>query len=135
MPPGQWKKSPPDLVERFAGALPAHSGVERHTMFGCPCAFTNGHMFCGLFQDRALVRLGAGAAAELIAAGRAEPFVPVQGRAMKEYVLIPASDSGDSVAVAEWLRRGLEFGLSLAPKAARTSAKKAARRTPRSRAA
>ena len=70
MPPGQWKKSPPDLVERFAGALPAHSGVERHTMFGCPCAFTNGHMFCGLFQDRALVRLGAGAAAELIATGR-----------------------------------------------------------------
>lgn len=135
MPPGQWKKSPPDLVERFAGALPAHPGVERRAMFGCPCAFVNGNMFCGLFQDRALVRVGAGAAAELISAGQAEPFVPVEGRAMKEYVLIPATDSRVADELARWLRRGLDFGLSLAPKVARTSARKAPGRATRPRGA
>jgi len=122
MPPGQWKKSPPELVERFAQALPKHAGVARRTMFGCPCAFVDGNMFGGLFQDRVLVRLGAGVASELVAAGRADPFVPVAGRAMREYVLLPEADAGRADTLAAWLLRGLEFGLTVAPKGPRRAA-------------
>jgi len=45
------KKSPPELVERFAAALPAHPDLVRKPMFGYPAAFVHGNMVCGLFQD------------------------------------------------------------------------------------
>ena len=51
MPPTSWKKSPVELVERFATALPEHPAVVRKPMFGYPAAFANGNMVCGLFQD------------------------------------------------------------------------------------
>ena len=58
MPAASWKKSPADLVERFAAALPDHPALVRKPMFGYPAAFANGNMVCGLFQDSVVARLG-----------------------------------------------------------------------------
>ena len=118
MPPLDWKKSPPELVARFDAALPEHPGIVKKPMFGYSCGFVAGNMFCGLFQDRVLVRIGRTAAGELVAAGRAEPFVPAPGRAMREYVLVPAADANDQDKLAKWLVQALNYGLSVPPKAA-----------------
>src|SRR6202008_5125672 len=74
MPPTSWQKSPVELVERFAAALPQHPAVVRKPMFGYPAAFANGNMVCGLFQDSVVVRLGKEGAASVVAAGRAQQF-------------------------------------------------------------
>lgn len=119
MPSGRWKKSPPELVERFDASLPSHEGVERRQMFGYPAAFVNGNLFCGLFQDRVVARLGAPEAAKLAAEKKAESFAPMPGRTMKEYVLVPPEDARTVARLKPWLVKALAFGLTVKPKAKR----------------
>ena len=131
MPPTSWKKSPVELVERFATALPEHPAVVRRPMFGYPAAFANGNMVCGLFQDSVVVRLGKEGAASAIADGRARQFTPMPGRTMTGYVLVPTAEASDTRALAVWLQQALDFTLTLPKKAAKPSAKKASKATPR----
>jgi TfoX/Sxy family transcriptional regulator of competence genes len=52
-----WKKSPPELVQRFE-KVAASLGTERRKMFGYPASFVHGNMFAGLHEDRFVLRLG-----------------------------------------------------------------------------
>lgn len=99
-------------------------------MFGYPAAFVHGNMVCGLFQDSVVARLGKEGAAEAVAAGGATQFAPMPGRAMTGYVLVPAADVGEPKALSAWLRRALDFTLTLPAKAPKVSAPKAARAKP-----
>ena len=130
MPPGAWKRSPPELVERFGAALPAHPALVRKPMFGYAAAFANGHMVCGLFQDSVVVRLGKEGAAEAVAAGAARPFEPMPGRSMTGYVLVPEPAARDPRTLAPWLERALAFTLTLPPKPAVPRSVREARATP-----
>src|SRR5438128_9549795 len=108
-------KSPPWLVQLF-DALQPDVGGERKQMFGYPCAFANGHLFTGLFQDTLFVRLGEADRATLLASRGARSFSPMEGRPMKEYVVLPGTMLEDEEAVKRWMRRGLGFAESLPPK-------------------
>lgn len=119
-----WKKSPPELIERFGAGLPAHAGLVRKPMFGYPAVFVNGNMVCGLFQDSVVVRLGKEGAAQAVASGRAQAFAPMPGRSMTGYVLVPRADAEDAQALAAWLRQALDFALTLPVKAAQSPATK-----------
>lgn len=123
MPPPSWKKSPAELVERFAAALPDHPDIVRKPMFGYPAAFANGNMVCGLFQDSVVVRLGKEGAALAVADGKAQPFAPMPGRTMTGYVLVPTAEAHDTKALAAWLQRALDFTLTLPKKAAKPRSK------------
>src|SRR3954464_6274672 len=100
MPRTSWKKSPAELVERFAAAVPNHPDIVRKPMFGYPAAFANGNMVCGLFQDSVVVRLGKEGAASAVAKGRAQQFAPMPGRSMTGYVLVPTAEAQDAKALA-----------------------------------
>jgi len=116
MPGTSWKKSPAELAERFARALPDHPAVVRRPMFGYPAAFAHGNMVCGLFQDSVVVRLGKEGASAAVAEGRAKQFAPMPGRAMTGYVLVPKAEAKDPKALAAWLKRALDFTLTLPKK-------------------
>lgn len=128
MPQASWKKSPPELIERFAAALPAHPDLLRKPMFGYPAAFAHGHMVCGLFQDSVVVRLGKDGAAQAVAAGRARQFIPRPGRVMTGYVVVPPAEAQDAQALAAWLQQALDFTLTLPKKPPRRPARKTARK-------
>ena len=91
-------------------------------MFGYPAAFVNGNMICGLFQDSVIVRLGKEGAAAATSGGQAKPFVPLPGRTMTGYVVVPDSDVQDNAALAAWLHRALEYTLTLPKKPAKATA-------------
>lgn len=110
-------KSPPELVAAFAAGVPMAPGVVQKAMFGCPCAFVNGNMFTGLFEQEWLVRLSEADRAELTALG-GRPFAPM-GRAMREYLLLPPSVRQDPSQLADWLGRSLAFAAAIPPKAAK----------------
>ena len=96
-------------------------------MFGYPCAFENGQMFAGLFGDGLFVRLGEAGRAELLAIEGAAPFSPMEGRPMKEYVVLPPAMLEDEEAVKGWMSRGLAYARTLPgkkPKAKARGAKK-----------
>jgi len=119
-----WKKSPPELVERFSAALPAHPDLVRKPMFGFPAAFVHGNMVCGLFQDFVVVRLGKEGAAEAIESGEAAQFAPMPGRVMTGYVLVPAADVEKPGVLSAWLQRALDFTLTMPGKPQKASAAK-----------
>lgn len=123
-----WRKSPEQLVEAFSEALPDDPRVERRKMFGYPCAFVNGNMFCGLHQENLVVRLPEEARNTLVEKDGAHIFAPFPGRIMKEYVSMPDALIADTGRLRSWLMRSLEYTAALPAKGARkgTAAKKAA---------
>ncbi|HYC65735.1 MAG TPA: TfoX/Sxy family protein [Reyranellaceae bacterium] len=105
---GKWKKAPPDLIARFDAAIAKHDGVVRKQMFGYPCAFLNGNMLTGLFQNQMMVRLSEQDRAKASLQAAAVPFAP-GGRPMREYVVLPAEIVEDPRKLGGWLKRAIAY--------------------------
>lgn len=99
---------------------------DRRKMFGYPCSFERGQLFCGLFADGLFVRLGDAERAELLAAPGARQFEPMPGRPMREYAVLPARMLEDEAAVERWMRRAQEFAQGLPEKKKAGGVRKAA---------
>jgi TfoX/Sxy family transcriptional regulator of competence genes len=110
-----WRKSSPELIARFAAALPDDPACERRTMFGYPAAFVNGNMFTSLHQERMIVRLDADDRAALQRAG-GQPFAPTPGRVMREYLALPDQVLADARRLRRWVGKAFAFAGSLPPK-------------------
>ena len=110
-------KPDPDLLQRMEGLLAALPARKR-LMFGTAAWFadSNAQMFAGVWGDRVNVRVGKDAVSELVDSGGADPFEPMPGRPMKEYVLLDAASVSDDAGLRSWIERGLEFAESLPPK-------------------
>jgi TfoX/Sxy family transcriptional regulator of competence genes len=126
-----WEKSSPQLIERFDAALPDDPRVQRRQMFGFPCAFVQGQMFCGLFQQELHVRLGEAQRAKALALPGAKVFEPMAGRPMREYVSLPQAVIGKPAELKAWLGQGLEYVAAMPLK--RKAAAKAAKKSPQRR--
>jgi hypothetical protein len=84
--------------------------VTRGTMFGCTGLRTGRKFFAVWWEEQLVVKLPAGRRDELAAAGQAEPFEPMPGRAMNGWVLVrPDADWPGLVSEA---RAHVEAGLS-----------------------
>ena len=103
---GTWKKAPPELITLFDAAIAARPAVERRQMFGYPCAFLNGDMLTGLFEDRMTFRLSEADRAKAAREIGAEPFAP-GGRPMREYVVLPRDIVADMRKLGPWLERAI----------------------------
>jgi len=125
---------PPEaaLVALF-GKLLVSSGGEGRKMFGCPCGFLGGNMFMGLFEDRLFLRLSEHDRVDLLAEEGAEPFDPMGGRPMREYVVVPAGwlEGDDDDKLFVWVRKAASLGRALPPKTKRKPGKKPAAKSRR----
>ena len=90
----KWIKPDQALIGLYEEIASQLAGIEKSKMFGCPCAFVNGNMFFGVFQDQLFLRMGEKEKQELNATFPVEPFSPM-GRMMKGYVLIPLALRSD----------------------------------------
>lgn len=119
----KWKSVPEANRQAFDAALPEEPDIERRSMFGCPAAFVNGNLFAGAHQNRINLRLDEPTRAACLADGF-DPFEPMEGKPMREYVCPPEARSADVQFLMPWLRKAYEYGRGLPPKPAK---KKAAR--------
>jgi TfoX/Sxy family transcriptional regulator of competence genes len=103
---GSLRKAPPELIALFDAAIAARPGVERRQMFGYPCAFLNGNMLAGLFEDQMMVRLSEADRARAASEIGAEPFAP-GGRPMREYVVLPKAIVADKGKLGPWIERAI----------------------------
>ena|ERR1700686_175184 len=122
--PVQWRKSPQDLIDLFAGVIPGPPAVQRK-MFGYPAGFINGNMFMGLFQDDMILRLSESLREEFLKVDGAKIFEPMPGRPMREYVAVPPRVMANQKELASWVSRALEYGASLKPKSRTSKPRKA----------
>lgn len=103
-------------LEAFARAVDGVVGIEHRTMFGYPSVFLNGNMLACVFQDRIMVRLSESDRAAAISTAGGKPFEPSPGRAMKEYVELPARVADDPAQLNGWVRRGRGYVQTLPKK-------------------
>jgi len=103
-------------VKAFHDATSELAGAEPRTMFGYPSVFLNGNMLACIFQDRIMVRLSEPDRVEAAKIG-GKPFEPSPGRAMKEYVELPAKVVGSPAQLRSWVERGRSFVATLPKKA------------------
>jgi TfoX/Sxy family transcriptional regulator of competence genes len=124
-----WKKAPAGLIETFEAVRPGPPAVHKY-MFGYPCCFVNGNMFMGLHEDHMVLRLGDDERARLLAMEGAQPFEPMPGRPMKEYVVLPAALLADRTALREWVGTAMAHAAALPPKGKVATGKAAAKIRP-----
>jgi len=117
MQPGTMPRPTAEDLAAFDALLPDHPEVTRRPMFGNAAGFARGQMFLCLFGSAIAVRLDEAGRTELLTHAGAEPFVPIEGRAMKEYVVLPPAWPDDLCAV--WVDRSLAYALSLPAKPAK----------------
>ncbi|MCX6371852.1 MAG: TfoX/Sxy family protein [Actinobacteria bacterium] len=122
----KWRKPQEDLIRLLHDAIPeGQAPVESKPMFGGPCYWTGGNMFAAVHQESLFVRLGEKDRADLLAQPGAHLFEPMEGRPMREYVVVPAGMLADREALRGWMAKGLAYAASLPPKEKKPLKKKA----------
>lgn len=92
----------------------------KRKMFGCPCAFVNGNMFAGLFQDEMFLRLNDEDRAAIRKQYDTSLFEPIPGRPMRSYVLVPHYVLKSPRLLNEWMTKSAEYAKTLPGKKQRT---------------
>ena len=112
-----WAKKDEALIERVDGLL-STAPVRRKNMFGTAAWFleSNDLMFIGTWGSGIMVRIGAERTLSLIESGDAEPFDPMGGRPMREYVFIDGHRIAEDDELLDWLNEASDFTASLPPK-------------------
>ena len=105
-----------EVAARLEAAMDGQPAYKR-PMFGTVAWFldANAQMFAGVWGDEVNVRVGVEEAARLIASDAAREFAPMQGRPMREYVLIEASTMRPA-DLRKWVARAAEYASGLAAK-------------------
>ena len=94
-------------------------------MFGHPAFFIRGNMFAGIFGDDIFIRLSSESRDVIFKSfDEAAPFEPLEGRVMRQYVVLPQSIYDDSALFHLWLGRAFEYAFGLAPKPVKKKVKK-----------
>jgi hypothetical protein len=76
-------------------------GAVRGQMFGMPVLKLDGRVFAGTFGDAMTFKLGAKDLERALAAKGVQPFEPMSGRRMKEWVLVPVEHARSWGRLAE----------------------------------
>ena len=120
-----WPKKDEVLIERVDGLL-SIAPVSRKNMFGTAAWFleSNDMIFAGAWGEGVMVRIGEQRTSILIASGEAEPFDPMGGKPMREYVYLNGEQIAEDDDLLGWLDEASEFAGSLPPKKQRSRKKK-----------
>jgi TfoX/Sxy family transcriptional regulator of competence genes len=112
-----WAKKDEALIERIDGLL-ATAPVRRKNMFGTAAWFldSNDTMFAGAWGEGVMVRIGEQRTKQLLESGDAEPFDPMGGKPMREYVLLNSERIAEDNDLLDWLDQASEFTSLLPPK-------------------
>lgn len=84
-------------------------------MFGGVCHLLRGNMFCGVYKDFLILRLGEENAKEAMKLPSVRPF-DITGRAMKGWVMVDKGGFETKEALKQWLEKAKEFASGLPAK-------------------
>ena len=104
-----------EIDRRILSLVEDWEGVERKKMFGGTCHLLGGHMFCGVIDDKLILRLGEARAAELLIDDLVDEF-DITGRPMKGWVMVDEEAFPTDQKLADWLDLAREFVVALPAK-------------------
>lgn len=103
------------LADRVRTRLARHAGLEERRMFGGLAFLLNGHMCCGVLDDRLVLRLGDDGAREALAHEHASPM-DFTGRPLRSMVYVGAPGIAADADLERWLDGAVRFTAALPPK-------------------
>ena len=103
------------LVERVRGALKGNRNVKERKMFGGLTFMLQGNMCCGVAGERLMVRVGPEKYDEALGQKHAQ-LMDFTGRPMKGFVFVGSEGLASAKELEAWVRRGVDFALSLPSK-------------------
>jgi len=112
----KWEKMSQETAQRLEAIVRPYA-CQKKPMFGHDVFWVNGNMFAGVFQRLIFFRLSPQDQREFLGTFKgAKQFEPMEGRPMKDYVVVPETVLGDKATLDEWMRRSYEFTKSLPAK-------------------
>ena len=96
------------IEDRIKKVIANWAHTEAKKMFGGICHLLQGNMFCGVYKDFLILRLGEENAAKSLAAPFVKPF-DITGRAMKGWVMVEDKGFTTDEELEAWLNQAREF--------------------------
>jgi hypothetical protein len=103
------------LAQRVREILGEKTVSAEKKMFGGICFLLNGNMACGILDDDLIVRVGPESYENALKRPHAREF-NITGRPMTGWVMISCKGHASDTDLFEWVRRGIDFTLSLPAK-------------------
>jgi TfoX/Sxy family transcriptional regulator of competence genes len=103
------------LIQRIREFLADQSTLDERKMFGGIAFMVQGNMACGVLNDALIARVGPEQYREALENPYTSPF-DITGRAMKGWVMVGPGGYESEDGLRSWIRRGVDFALTLPPK-------------------
>jgi len=104
-----------DLEERIRKIVSSWKNTDSKKMFGGICHLLNGNMFCGVYKDFLILRLGEDKAGEAFKLPCVKPF-DITGKPMKGWVMVEGPGFAGEKELKGWLEKAKAFVKTLAQK-------------------
>ena len=99
-------------IEEIVGKWPKASSKK---MFGGVCHLLAGNMFCGVYKDFLILRLGEENASSALRRKHVLPF-DITGKPMKGWVMVDRQGFRTEKSLRAWLEKARQFAAALPPK-------------------
>ena len=100
---------------RIKKIISSWKNTDQKNMFGGVCHLLNGNMFCGVYKDSPILRLGEEKGNKALALPHVSPF-DITGKPMKGWVMVEQEGFKTDYDLASWLNQAKEFVNTLPPK-------------------
>jgi TfoX/Sxy family transcriptional regulator of competence genes len=97
-----------DLEARIQKIVSSWKNTDSKKMFGGICHLLNGNMFCGVYKDFLILRLGEEKAGEALRLPFVKPF-DITGKPMKGWVMVEERGFAGDEELKEWLEKAEGF--------------------------
>ena len=104
-----------ELEARVSRIVSVWENTSAKKMFGGICHLINENMFCGVYKNFLILRIGETSARESFKLPHVKPF-DITGRAMKGWIMIDDRGLESDDDLKRWLIKAKQFALSLPSK-------------------
>ena len=103
------------IEARIKNVVSSWENTDSKKMFGGICHLLNGNMFCGVYKDFLILRLGEENAERALRLSFVKPF-DITGRPMKGWVMVEEDGFNKEEELETWLNQAKEFVRTLPTK-------------------
>ncbi len=104
-----------ELEARIEKIVSGWKNTNKKKMFGGVCHLLNGNMFCGVYKDFLILRLGEANSKKALLLPSVRPF-DITGKSMKGWVMVESPGFETDDALKEWLDQARQFAAALPSK-------------------
>ncbi|MFH1351795.1 MAG: TfoX/Sxy family protein [Pseudomonadota bacterium] len=104
-----------EVEERIIKIVSRWKNTEKKRMFGGVCHLLNGNMFCGVYKDFLILRLGEKSFKERLELPYVRPF-DITGKPMKGWVMVEEKGFKGDHELKAWLNQAKDFVKTLPSK-------------------